>query len=530
MLLRDRSADDLANWLRQVLRPGAALRSDSRRVGPGDAFFAYPGERQDGRDYLSKALAQGAGALVVEAPDSGSEGCALPGSVAVPVREVRGLKALCGPIASRYHGDPSDALEVLAVTGTNGKTSCTQWIAQGLEWLGLPCAVTGTLGAGQPGGSLQEFGLTTPDALDFQALLARLRETTPARAVAIEASSIGLVQHRLAGSRIAVAVFTNLSRDHLDHHDTMQAYAQAKALLFGWPGLKAAVIHLDDAWAHEMFKALPPEVPCIGTSMGTETTRPARGVRRLIARQVHQGPDGMDVLLDGDFGQARVQTALIGQHNVANLLSVAATWLSLGYGLTACVEMLARLGSVPGRLERITLAPDSQEEASRSAERLDRALPLVLVDYAHTPDALDKVLAALRALADARAGQIWCVLGAGGDRDPGKRPQMAAVAQARADRVVLTSDNPRHESPERILDDLVGGLTQPPALRDVDRARAIAWTVAQAQPADLILIAGKGHETYQEVRGERRPFSDAVHARAALRRRAGVSCEGACHA
>jgi UDP-N-acetylmuramoyl-L-alanyl-D-glutamate--2,6-diaminopimelate ligase len=279
-----------------------------------------------------------------------------------------------------------------------------------------------------------------------------------------------------------------------------------------------------------MLKALPPEVPCIGTSMGAETTRPARSIRRLIARQVHQGPEGMEVLLDGDFGQARVHTSLIGQHNVANFLSVAGTWLSLGYELTQCVDMLARLGPVPGRLERITLEPSSRGEASKLPEPLARALPLVLVDYAHTPDALDKVLTALRGLADARTGQVWCVLGAGGDRDPGKRPQMAAVAQARADRVVLTSDNPRHESPERILDDLVGGLTQPPALREVDRARAIAWTVAQARPADLILIAGKGHESYQEVRGERRPFSDALHARAALRRRAGVSCEGACHA
>jgi murE/murF fusion protein len=545
MPLRERAADDLARWLRQVLPAGAGLRCDSRRVQAGDAFFAYPGAQQDGRDHIPAALARGAAALVVEAGALGEARCGGPQTLvaqealqalaassvgAVPVREVTGLKALCGPTASRFHEDPSDALTVIAVTGTNGKTSCTQWIAQGLEHLGMPCGVMGTLGVGRPDAPLHDTGLTTPDALEVQAAMARLRAAAPGGAVAIEASSIGLVQHRLAGTRIAVAVFTNLTRDHLDHHGTMQAYAQAKALLFAWPDLQAAVINLDDPWAKAMLDALPAEVPCIGTSQADATSPSRRALRRLSARDVHQGPEGMTLTLCGDFGEARLQTTLIGEHNVANLLSVAGAWLALGHPLVRCVDALGRLEPVPGRLERIRLTEPADASHRVQPDDARRGLPLIVVDYAHTPDALDNVLKALRPLARARAGQVWCVFGAGGDRDPGKRPQMAAVADALADRVVLTSDNPRSEPPARILEDLLRGLTRSAALCEPDRARAIDWAVQQAQAADLILIAGKGHETYQEVLGERRPFNDAAQAREALARRAQRAGSGSLHA
>lgn len=518
MALRDPQAAELADWLRQRLGPGAQLCSDSRRVVPGDAFMAYPGARADGRAHVAAAIERGAAAILVEAQGQGVHALVASGAAGqatlaqasacpVPLREVTGLKSLCGPIASCFHGHPSDALDVVGVTGTNGKTSCTHWIAQGLNMLEMPCAVIGTLGAGQTGAALQDFGLTTPDALALQALLAQMRDEAQVRAVAIEASSIGLMQYRLAGTRMAVAVFTNLTRDHLDVHCTMQSYAAAKAQLFAWPGLRAAVINLDDPWSGTMIQALHPSVQCIGT---THMASMHRGLpmRQLVAEEIEQTPTGMKVRLGGDFGHARFETTLVGTHNVANLLSVCAAWLAMGHELQACVPVIEALRPVPGRLQPVVL------DGSDGTD-----LPLVLVDYAHTPDALEQVLMALEALAHARGGKVWCIFGAGGDRDPGKRPQMARVAQARAAHVVITSDNPRSESPDRILDEIAAGLTRSPDLRESDRAAAIDWTVRQARACDLILVAGKGHETYQDIAGQRLPFSDEAQARNALQRR-----------
>lgn len=554
MALRDPRAVALADWLRQRLGTGAHLRSDSRKVEPGDAFMAYPGERSDGRAHIDSALAAGAAAVLMEAQGavmhpqsadntdvqrSGSTASIGPDAVAGQdarqvisraddrVRAVTGLKSLCGAIASSYHDHPSDALEVVAVTGTNGKTSCTQWIAQGLQSMGMPCAVIGTLGAGLTGAALQDFGLTTPDALELQSMFAQLRDRGEVAAVAIEASSIGLVQYRLSGTRIAVAVFTNLTRDHLDVHCSMQSYAQAKARLFAWPGLRAAVINLDDAWAATMLQALPTHVPCIGTSLlhersGVTEALAGRPLRRLIAQHIEQTATGLQVELAGDFGQARFRTRLIGLHNVANLLSVCASWLAMGHALADCAAVLEHLQPVPGRLQPV--------ELDEAQETPGAPVPLVLVDYAHTPDALGHVLKAIEPLAQARDGAVWCVFGAGGDRDPGKRPEMARVAQAHAAHVVVTSDNPRSEDPQRILDDIVAGLSAPAALCDPDRALAIDWTVRQARDNDLILVAGKGHESYQEIAGQRVAFSDIDQVRCALmRRRAdrhGASCAG----
>ena len=502
---------EIAGWLRAVLPTGAALVADSRAVRPGDAFFAYPGEQADGRRFIDQAIERGAGAIVIEAGGAGAtvaEPTAADGS-AVPRRDVVGLKRACGPIADVYHGHPSAALDVIAVTGTNGKTSCSQWIAQGLQGLGRACPVIGTLGAGRAGG-LEQTGLTTPDALGMQALLARFAKGGD-KAVAIEASSIGLHQHRLDGTRIAVAVYTNLTRDHLDYHGSMQAYADAKAMLFRWPGLRAAIVNLDDSWHQQMLAAIAPGVLRIGyrieSATDDRTRDPASGQvdRMLTARAIEPAMAGMRIELDGDWGSRSIVTPLLGRFNVSNLLAVMATWLALDLPFEAALAQALELQPVPGRLQTVT--------------RPQGAAPLAVVDYAHTPDALSNALAALRPVAQGRGGVLWCVFGAGGDRDPGKRPLMAATVEGLADRVVLTSDNPRSEAPESILDALQAGLHRAPALRQSDRAAAIASVIAQADANDVVLIAGKGHESYQEIAGVRHPFDDAEHVAMALARR-----------
>jgi UDP-N-acetylmuramoyl-L-alanyl-D-glutamate--2,6-diaminopimelate ligase len=524
------TAVELAGWLRGLLPAGAALVADSRAVSPGDAFFAYPGERDDGRRFVAQALARGAAAVVAEAAAGGA---ALDAG-AVPLRTVDGLKRLAGPIADAYHGAPTARMDVVAVTGTNGKTSCSQWIAQGLHAEGRRAAVVGTIGAGPLGDDglpvLDDVGLTTPDALSMQALFARFARADVA-AVAIEASSIGLHQHRLDGTRIAVAVYTNLTRDHLDYHGTMQAYADAKSRLFGWPGLRAVVVNLDDPWHAAMLATAAPGVQRVGyriadTDVARSDTGGARAGRlaeaetetetdrRLVATSVEPTARGMRIAIDGDWGAASVETPLLGRFNAANLLAVAGAWLALGLPFDAAIARLAALRPVPGRLQAVA-APGG------------RAAPLAVVDYAHTPDALDNALAALRPVAAARGGRLWCVFGAGGDRDPGKRPLMAEAAERGADRVVLTSDNPRSEPPEAILDAVQAGLSGAPALRDADRARAIAETLAHAADADVVLIAGKGHEPYQEIAGVRHPFLDAEHAARALERRPRTEAAGA---
>ncbi len=511
LAISQNEAREVAGWLRAVLPSGAALVADSRAVRPGDAFFAYPGEQADGRRFIDRAIERGAGAIVSEAGGAGAivAGPVAAGGSAVPRRDVVGLKRACGPIADRYHDHPTAALDVIAVTGTNGKTSCSQWIAQGLQGLGRACPVIGTLGAGRVG-ALEQTGLTTPDALGMQALFSRFAKGGD-KAVAIEASSIGLHQHRLDGTRIAVAVFTNLTRDHLDYHGSMQAYADAKAMLFGWPGLRAAIVNLDDPWHRQMLAAVAPGVLRIGYRIGSTTDgltgEPMSGQvdRMLIARAIEPALAGMHIELDGDWGSRSIHTPLLGRFNVSNLLAVMATWLALEVPFEAALAQALALQPVPGRLQTVT--------------RPQGPAPLAVVDYAHTPDALSNALAALRPVAQGRGGLLWCVFGAGGDRDPGKRPLMAAAVETLADRVVLTSDNPRSESPESILDALQAGLNRAPALRQSDRAAAIASVIAQADANDVVLIAGKGHESYQEIAGVRHPFDDVEHAAKALARR-----------
>ena len=491
------AALELGAWLRATLPSGAALQSDSRQVRPGDAFFAFPGLRTDGRGFVADALARGAAAIVVEA-----DGAAPLQDAGAPMRACAGLRTLAGSIASAFHGRPSEGLDLVAVTGTNGKTSVSQWVASGLAEFGRRGAVIGTLGSGLVGSLEQSSGLTTPDALGLQATLARFA-VSGVDSVAAEASSIGLDQGRMNGTRIAVAAFTNLSRDHLDYHGTMEAYAQAKARLFAWPGLRAVVVNGDDPAGRLMLAATRtgPQAPqriVYGLNPGRHG---ARGDRTLIAERVFEDGAGIQMTLSGDFGSADLRLRLLGLFNVSNALAAAGCWLALGHPFERVVEALERMESVPGRMQTI------QQDGA----------PLVVVDYAHSPDALDNVLASLRSVAVRRGGRLWCVFGAGGERDIGKRAQMGLVAERGADHLVITSDNPRGESPFRIVSDIRAGLIREPALTELDRAVAIHAAIARAAVADVVLVAGKGHENFQEIAGTRLPFSDVEVSRTALK-------------
>ncbi|MEJ7928378.1 UDP-N-acetylmuramoyl-L-alanyl-D-glutamate--2,6-diaminopimelate ligase [Ramlibacter sp. AN1015] len=481
-----------AQWLSD--RVGGSLRTDSRRVGAGDGFIAWPGAATDARRHVADALRQGAAACLVEA--EGVDAFAFSGEA---VACLAGLKAAAGPIASAYYARPSERLSVLAVTGTNGKTSTAWWLAQALS-AARPhagCGVVGTLGVGRPPDVVSN-GLTTPDPVLLQQWFRRFADEGLS-ACAIEASSIGIAERRLDGTRIEVALFTNFTRDHLDYHGSMEAYWQAKAELFAWPGLRAAVVNIDDPRGAGLAESLQQRELDLWT---VSCSQPAR----LRAEGVVHGADGLSFDVVEGSERRGLRSRLIGQFNVANLLGVVGGMRALGCTLAQAVDACAALLPVPGRMECI----------------VQPGAPLVAVDYAHTPDALDKALAALRPLAASRGGKLWCVFGCGGGRDATKRPLMAAIAEKQADRVVVTSDNPRGEKPEAIISQILLGLSSHgDAVRvEADRARAIAGTVADAAPEDVVLLAGKGHENTQEVAGRKHPFDDRVHARAALARRA----------
>jgi UDP-N-acetylmuramyl-tripeptide synthetase len=494
------SLPDITAWLRA--RVSGALQVDSRRVRPGDAFIAWPGAATDGRRFVADALAAGAGAVLVE-----QEGVQAWTWDDERIAVVAGLKSLTGLIAADFHGEPSRALDMIAFTGTNGKTSSAWWMAQLLCAAGRSCAVVGTLGMGRPpvgpsatGATLTPTGLTTPDPVVLQHQLRRFVDEGD-RACAIEASSIGLVEHRLAGCHIRVGVFTNFTQDHLDYHGDMQSYWAAKQVLFDWPGLQAAVVNLDDPRG----ASLAAHVQARGLDVWTVGIDCPQA--RLQAHSVLVTPEGFDLLLREDGQDHPLSMSMVGRYNVSNLLGVLAAARALGVSMHDAVKACALLGPVPGRMEAVHARGPGLE-------------PLVLVDYAHTPDALQQALLALQPLARRRAGRLWVVVGCGGDRDPGKRPQMAAAAEAQADQVVLTSDNPRSEDPQAILAQMRTGLRHPEqVVVEIDRSRAIALAAARAQVADVVLVAGKGHEDYQEVQGVRRPFSDRGEVRAALLRR-----------
>ena len=489
------SVHDAVAWLRE--RVTGTLQTDSRQIRPGDGFIAWPGAATDGRAHIGDALSRGAVACLVE--HEGVEAFALQG---LPVAALHGLKAATGLIAADWFDQPTQRLDVLAVTGTNGKTSTSWWLAEALNVLSKHelatqggCALVGTLGMGTPP-ALTSTGMTTPDPVRLQRAFQQFADAGRT-ACAIEASSIGLAEHRMAGTRIRVALFTNFTQDHLDYHPGMAAYWQAKSVLFDWPGLQAAVVNIDDARGAELHATLADRLLDLWS---VSITGPAR----LAARDISMGEGGLRFTVAEGVHTHVLQTRVIGQYNVSNLLGVLAGLRALGVPLQHALYACAQLSPVPGRMEQIH----------------HPGQPLVAVDYAHTPDALDKALQALRPIAQERGGQLWCVFGCGGDRDAGKRPLMGAVAQHHADRVVVTSDNPRSEDPAAILHQILQGTIAGNTVQaEPDRAAAIALAIAEAAPADVVLIAGKGHEDTQETAGVRLPFSDMAHAQTALQAR-----------
>lgn len=471
-------------WLR-ARAPQGQLRTDSRHVQPGDIFIAWPGAAVDGRAFVAQALAHGAAACLVE-----HDGSADFAFADARIASFTGLKAITGSLAAQWLGHPAQALRIVAVTGTNGKTSTAWWLAHALP----RCAMVGTLGVGLPP-HFTSTGMTTPDPVLLQTEFAKFI-AAGAEFAAIEASSIGIVEHRLAGTAIDTAVFTNFTQDHLDYHGSMDAYWQAKAQLFDWPGLRVAVVNVDDAQGRALAQTLAPRCALDVWTVGLQ--HPAR----LMAVDIAHTAQGMAFTVVEGQQRQPMQTALIGQYNISNLLGVLATLRGQGRSLAQAVAACASLQPVPGRMQQIAVVGQ----------------PLVAIDYAHTPDALQQALAALRPLAQARGGRLCCVFGCGGNRDARKRPLMGAAAEQGADQVLVTSDNPRLEDPQAIVADILAGM-RPQTPYELDRAAAIAQAIAQADARDVVLLAGKGHEDYQDAQGHKRPFSDYHEAARAVQAR-----------
>ncbi|MEO8599133.1 MAG: UDP-N-acetylmuramoyl-L-alanyl-D-glutamate--2,6-diaminopimelate ligase [bacterium] len=504
-------------WLRREVAPAAQLHSDSRSIVKGDVFFAYPGDAADGRQFIAQAIEMGAAAVVYESSAWNWNAAWL-----VPHLGIVDLKKTAGEIAAAYYDKPDAAMFTVAVTGTNGKTSCAQWLANALSRLGEPTAVIGTLGIGvYRRGSCDTSdltGYTTPDAVMLQRKLSQLRDAG-AQAIAIEASSIGIEQGRLNGMHFDAALFTNLTRDHLDYHGDMAAYELAKSTLFDWAGLRHAIVNLDDPMGLRLAQRLQGSAltSLIGYTVST-TTRPfsaqeqgqvwnlpLQGISILSAFNIRTSHVGTVFQVESFFGSGSIKTQMVGLFNVSNILGVLGVLLAKGVAWRAAVQAIEMLTAVPGRMQQLG-GNDS---------------PLIIIDYAHTPDALEKTLLTLRQVAQQRHGQLWCLFGCGGDRDPGKRAQMGAVSEL-ADQVIVTSDNPRSENPAAIIEQIIAGMTAGNNQYQVteDRAAAILWAVKRAAKHDVVLLAGKGHEAYQEVMGKKMAFSDADHAALALATRA----------
>jgi UDP-N-acetylmuramyl-tripeptide synthetase len=521
-------AGQVVAWIRSHASESAHLRIDSREVARGDVFLALPGRRDDGRRHVVDAVARGAAAVVIEDPGAGGQACG------VPLLQVAHLVPQLGQIGAIFYREPTAQLLMIGVTGTNGKTSSCHWIAQVLTACGRRCAVIGTVGSGFTDALRTDSTLTTPDAIGLQRQ-ARTLADAGAQALAMEVSSIGLDQGRADAIEFDLALFTNLTRDHLDYHGSMAEYERAKARLFDVPSLAHVVLNLDDPFGRrlaERCRARGLRTTGYRTQAVGDTAIDRANVDitdvdsadvdiNLVGASIALGAG--DIRFDARLRRAGmpersvpIHAPVIGRFNVSNVLGVLGIALAAGIDTADAARALERLRPPPGRLQRVDI-----EQHGASAP----ALPLVLVDYAHTPDAIEQALAALRPVAQARAGRLWIVFGAGGDRDPGKRPQMGAAAARGADRIVVTSDNPRGEEPGRIIDQILGGAGDAGArlIHIEDRALAISRAVSQADAADVVLIAGKGHEQYQEVAGQRFAFSDLECARQALQRRAGAA-------
>lgn len=470
------------------------ITADSRRLGAGQVFAAWPGFQTDGRQFIGAAMERGAAAVLWEAADGFN-----PGPLPVPSFAVEGLRELAGHLAHEIYARPSERLWLVGVTGTNGKTTVTQMLAGALQGLGTRCGIIGTLGNGLAG-ELESALNTTPDALELHRLLAGFVDAGAGAAV-MEVSSIGLDQGRVNGACFDVAIFTNLSRDHLDYHGSMDVYAQAKARLFALPGLASNVINIDDPFGLTLARRLLGEgrevIACTHHRASLDVLP---GARVLLADRLQLSATGLRFTLQWEGREVEIQVRMVAPFNVSNLLAVAGALLVRGLPFDELQPSLARLTPPAGRMQLVGGVCE----------------PLVVIDYAHTPDALAQVLQALRATVRSREGRLVCVFGCGGDRDPGKRPIMGELAGQQADRVIVTSDNPRTEDPMKILHEVAAGAG-PVAERIVDRAQAIGIAIAEAAANDVVLIAGKGHEPYQEVLGQRLPFSDLEQASFALR-------------
>lgn len=459
------------------------LGLDSRTIEAGALFLATQGAGRHGLQYSRQARARGAAAIAWEpGPQAAKEH--LPDDL--PCVRVPGLQQRAGPIARRFYRNPSQHLHVTGVTGTDGKTSVSQFLAQALARLGIPCGVIGTLGHGiHP--ALEPQAHTTPDAIRVQALLHGFLEKE-IRQVVLEASSHGLKQGRLNGVDVDTAIFTNLGHDHMDYHASLQDYADSKRILFQAEGLKHAVINLDDAFGRKLAKEAGNHARVVAYACGTRRIDEEPHVR---ARDVAASQKGTVIEIDSSWGSGTVDTELRGTFNVSNLLAVAGALLAHGHALDEVIAAVSCLQTAPGRMEWV---------------RGGRNAPAVLVDYAHTPQALTGVLQVLRRSC---TGRLWCVFGCGGERDCGKRKHMARAAESLADRVVVTDDNPRFEDPEAIVRDVVCGFSAAARYAVIhDRRQAIASAIRRAKPGDIVLIAGKGHETLQLIEGERLPFDD----------------------
>lgn len=451
---------------------------DSRALHPGQAFIALPGAHQHGLDYAEQVLAQGASAILYDPLQAPT----LPQQRA-PFLAVADLNAKLGAIVARFYGEPAQQLAVIGITGTNGKTSCSQFLGQILP----DCGLIGTLGWGR-WGALELTGYTTPDALTTQTMLAEFVKLQ-LHSVAMEVSSHGIAEGRVNAVKFKGVVLTNISRDHLDYHGTMEAYVATKLSLFTKTDTEFAVLNMDDALYQRFLQAIPDNVSTWGFS--------AKGVRSqaiqsVWAEHTHTEIEGLKFDLCYLDQRFEVQVPFYGAFNIENLLAVATVLLALGFELATIAKQLQQLAPVYGRMQRLG--------GQRTA--------LIFVDYAHTPDALQKVLQSAREHCQQK---LWVVFGCGGDRDRGKRAQMGQIAEQYADVVLLTNDNPRTEAPQTIIQEILSGCQQPDHIHVIeDRAQAIEFALAQLSPNDCLVIAGKGHEDYQEIGAQKLPFKDAT--------------------
>jgi UDP-N-acetylmuramoyl-L-alanyl-D-glutamate--2,6-diaminopimelate ligase len=500
----------LIEHLHSLVNSTAKVSADSRQVESGDIFFAYPvghGKAlRDSRQFIDAAINNGAAAVVFDPVGLGTQYIDRPQCIAI-----ENLAAKVGELSAQWYGYPSKQLKIIGVTGTNGKTSITQWLAQALDEPNHRTAVLGTLGTGFPG-SLVQTGYTTPDAPKLQTQLKELLGIG-AKQVAMEVSSHALHQDRVVGTDLNCAVFTNLSQDHLDYHGSMADYAEAKAKLFQLAGLQHAVINLDDAFGRELAMKLLAKG---GIKVWVYTIKQdaLKGfekfgdlLHRIYAKDSALNGTGYDSLFTYEgIGSNSLHIPLLGEFNLSNALAVWTVLLSQGFSCEEASKRVSQLRPVLGRMELILIGKQQKLEGLQ-----------VVVDYAHTPDALQKTLQALRPIAEQRHGKIWCVFGCGGDRDTGKRAQMGAVAAQYADHIIITSDNPRSEDPQKIMMMILDGVGKEASNIQMvaDRAAAIMAAVRNASPQDIVLVAGKGHETTQEINGKKFDFSDQEHIRLA---------------